>query len=407
MIVVGGTYRELCANPVRHLLRGSGLRAAAALSSSHERPTLHSAVEESAAEEAGYVAGGLGVEAVWTQRSESIRFGYFTPLSAPTIDGRLSRLSHELTSEGETALVFGMVEAPPGSVRVSANRLILDPQQPRDLVALDLNSFHYGELAIVANRAETLALGGGGSLQEAAARLLDQYGAAVVVTKLAARGSLVTTRDDQQPVGPFPTRTVWPIGSGDIFAAAFALYWGQRNYAPLEAAREASRWTAHWCVDPDGEVHLGGDPNEYGALDELGPLDPGDERQAYLAGPFFNLAQRWLVDLVRDSLRDLGGGPFSPFHDVGLGDSDVARRDLEGLRASASMLALLDGADAGTLFEAGYATAIGIPVVGYAETPDPEGWKMLEGTGAELHDDLSTASYRAVWAGMGMTLEPS
>jgi ATP-dependent protease HslVU (ClpYQ) peptidase subunit len=401
MIVVGGTYREECANPLTRLLRGSGLRAAAALNSSEIHATLYSAIEEAAADEAKYVAGGLEVEDSWHARTESVRFGYFTPLSAPTIDGRLSKLAGSLVADDSTVLVFGMVEASEGQIRVGSRSLILDPQQPRDLVELDMSGLACDQLAIVANAAETVALGGGNTIREAADKLRDRYKADVVVTKRAAMGCLVTTEGSQIAVGPFPTHRVWPIGSGDIFAAAFALFWGELRATPEEAARAASLWTAHWCANPDRDLRIEGDPKQHGVLVEL---DPGPQPNTYLAGPFFNLSQRWLVELVRESLLHLGATTFSPFHDVGRGGSDVARQDLEGLEESTSMLALLDGADAGTLFEAGYATAKRIPVVGYAENPDPEGWKMLEGTGAELHQDLTTAAYRAIWAGMGMGL---
>ncbi len=91
---------------------------------------------------------------------------------------------------------------------------------------------------------------------------------------------------------------------------------------------------------------------------------------------------------------------FSPAHDVGAGGDEVARTDLDGLEGCQSMLALLDGDDPGTIFEAGWARSRDLPVVGFAEHPDAEGSKMLRGTGAEIHEDLATAVYRAIWAGM-------
>jgi hypothetical protein len=44
--------------------------------------------------------------------------------------------------------------------------------------------------------------------------------------------------------------------------------------------------------------------------------------------------------------------------------------------------------------------------VGYTEQPNPEASKMLLGTGAELHEDISTAIYRSIWAAMGMPPAP-
>ena len=65
------------------------------------------------------------------------------------------------------------------------------------------------------------------------------------------------------------------------------------------------------------------------------------------------------------------------------------------------MLALLDGADAGTLYEVGYARHMGLPVVGFAECPTAHEWTMLRGTDCEVHSDLATALYRSIWAAGG------
>ena len=115
----------------------------------------------------------------------------------------------------------------------------------------------------------------------------------------------------------------------------------------------------------------------------------------YLAGPFFNLQQRWLIDVVKDALWP---GVWSPSHEVGPGGIEVAQADLDGLELCDSVLALLDDNDPGTVFETGYATKIGIPVVVYADKLDDEGGKMLLGSGSDHSADLSTAVYKAQWA---------
>jgi nucleoside 2-deoxyribosyltransferase len=84
----------------------------------------------------------------------------------------------------------------------------------------------------------------------------------------------------------------------------------------------------------------------------------------------------------------------------------VARADIEGLRTCSSVLALLDGSDFGTVFETGWAECAHIPVVGYATKPDEEGTKMLTGLSGELHNDLSTAVYRAAWRALGAPALP-
>jgi nucleoside 2-deoxyribosyltransferase len=92
---------------------------------------------------------------------------------------------------------------------------------------------------------------------------------------------------------------------------------------------------------------------------------------------------------------------FSPYHDVGIGAAeDVVPQDIEALDECQAVLAIVDGADAGTLFEVGYARAKGIRVIAIAENESAEPLKMLRGTGCEVHSDLTTAVYRAAWAAM-------
>jgi len=122
----------------------------------------------------------------------------------------------------------------------------------------------------------------------------------------------------------------------------------------------------------------------------------------YLAGPFFTAAELWLVEQVRDTLVTLGVDVFSPFHDIGPGGLEVAKKDIEGLEQCDAVLALLDNGDTGTVFEVGWAVRHDLPIVGYASVLDQEVTKMMAGTSVELHRDLSTACYRAAWAGMGL-----
>jgi nucleoside 2-deoxyribosyltransferase len=394
VIVVGGTYRERCTDPPFESLRGSGFRAAASVRASTD-VKLISTIDDRQREEADLVAAGLGLEVDWVGRSEPVRFTYFTPVSPPEIDGRMATASDSITATAGVVLVFGMIEIPFKEITISADRVVIDPQQPRDLVDLDLATIHAKERAIVANSSETKALGGSQDVLTAAKSLRERYGAAVVVTKLAARGALVTTRARQEKIGPFPTKTVWPVGSGDVFAAAFTYAWGEQSLDAVEATRVASRAAAGWCSSRRDDYEIG-----LARELDLEELDPSKEARVYLASPFVTLSQRWLVHLARDVLRGLGAKVFSPFHDVGAGGIEVAEQDLVGLRECSSILAAIDGSDPGTVFEAGYATALGIPVVCYAEQRETDVWKMLAGTGAEFHADFSSALYRATWTGM-------
>jgi hypothetical protein len=395
VIIVGGTYEEICHDPPTSDLIGSGQRAAVALSSLlGDELALVTAVDESNQVEAETLAGGAGIEVEMHERSEPVGFVYATPLSAPLINGPNAQ-ADEISVEGDLALVFGMLEA---EQRLSAKTLVFDPQQPQDLTPLKQEKIDADHLAIVANMAETRALSGMRIPEDAGARLRETLDAEVVVTKAGARGALVTTNEHQEWIGPYPTPSVWPIGSGDVFAAGFAWAWGTQSASPVEAARVGSKAAAHWCMSQRLDLPATAFVEPPSA--ELA-IQQG---RVYLAAPFFNVSERWLVGLARESMRGLGGSVFSPLHDVGVG-TDIARQDLDGLEDCSAVLALLDHNDPGTLFEVGWARSREIPVIAFGEQMHPEAAKMLRGTGVEVCPELASAVYRALWASMGAKLD--
>ena len=105
------------------------------------------------------------------------------------------------------------------------------------------------------------------------------------------------------------------------------------------------------------------------------------------------------MEEARKCLLEMGVGVFSPLHDVGRGPAhEITKADLEGLEDCDAVLAILNGGDAGTIFEIGYAVAKGTPVVALAQNVRPEDLKMPEGSGCFIADDFVTAIYHAVWA---------
>ncbi|MDP1807909.1 MAG: PfkB family carbohydrate kinase, partial [Acidimicrobiales bacterium] len=236
-------------------------------------------------------------------------------------------------------------------------------------------------------------LGGGLPVAEATRAVLGASRSDVVIAKLGAVGALVLTADRQERVGPVPTDTVWPIGSGDAFSAGFAWAWAAKGADPVEAAEVGSATAAAWCSTRTMPVAVE-------AMAAKPPPAPKPVR-VYLAGPFFDVAQRWLVELSATALRQLGAEVFSPFHEVGVGVPDAAAQDLDGLRSGDVVLALLDGADPGTVFEVGWASRARIPVISYCERCSEEDLTMIAGSGAQVFSDLSSAVYAAAWAGRG------
>lgn len=403
MIVVGGTYVEICDCPADRTIAGSGLRAAGALSAIGD-VVLHTAVDADLREEAEIVAGGLGVPFHAVPRDQRVSFRYFTPLSSPTIDGPAAVHDEPLNGDDDTVLAFGMIER--GPRRIRCRNFVLDPQRPRDLAGVSLEGIVADRVALVCNRAEVRAIGRSDDLVEAARSAGTSLNADVVVVKRGAVGCTVVEVGSVTHIGPRPTETVWPIGSGDVFAAAFAQAWGGGvdSRTAAEVGSAAAGW---WCGTRNATVPAGILAGGADVLATVGPALPlVDGPTVYLAGPFFCLAERWQVETARDSLAGLGADAFSPFHDVGSGGDEVAVADLDGLGSAGSVLALVDGFDAGTLYECGWARRAGIPVVAFGADAGAEGAKMLVGAGAELHADFASAVYRSVWAAMGAPLTP-
>ena len=323
-----------------------------------------------------------------TPRSGPLSFHYLTPLSRTTMRGK-TKPTAQIEAQGEHIVAFGMVEA---DLKVTGDWVVLDPQTPTTYEEA-LRGVTAEHLALVLNAKEARAMSGELDVNTAAAQILHKSGAAVVVTKLGARGALVTTSDYQTEIGPHPTRRVMPIGTGDVFVASFAWAWMHQGFDPIEAARVGSRATAFWAMNQTVPV-----PRSV-LKDGLGlpaPLIPG-ESKVYLAGPFFTVADRWLIDLVWGALNELGATVFSPFHDVGVESESIATEDLRGLRSCDTVLALLDAWDPGTLFECGWAASESIPVIAYASELDERHLTMLEGTGADAYSDLSAAVYNSIW----------
>jgi hypothetical protein len=392
VLVVGGTYRELCARPSRDEMFGSGLRAAAAVAALDPDVELVSAIDADSKLAASIVAHEHGVRTRFVSRNEPVEFSYFTPLSSPSISGRLARLAEPIEAVTDSALVFGMVEA--GSINVKADRLVFDPQRPRELTSLELEGLIADRTAIILNRVEASAVTGGMAPPEAARSISELYRAEVVVVKRGAQGAVVYHEGKVTEVGVFPTLSVFPIGSGDAFAAGFAWAWMVKNVEPVLAARIGSLSAAIWC----GTETLPLPPSVADLQTDLVELPP-KEVQVYLAGPFFTVAEEWLIQLARDAIRATGSKVFSPLHDIGRHGDDIASRDLDGLRSSDSVLAMLDGADTGTWFEVGWARREGKPVVAYCDPTAKKELVMAQGTGVEVVSDLPTAVYRSIWAG--------
>ncbi|MCU7804258.1 MAG: nucleoside 2-deoxyribosyltransferase [Candidatus Thiodiazotropha sp. (ex Lucinoma borealis)] len=398
MRIVGGIYRERSIFPEDDVIYGSGGRAAAALSLMNPNITLTSFVGENRRHDIEYhVKERWNIDLDAYPVPEIVSFTYYHGLSAPII--RPTQLPvvdvPEIRVSDDVVLQFGMLE---GGAVINGVKVIYDPQNPERPERFDTNGSTAQELAYVVNRGEAYKLTGHEDVAQAAKLLLGQPNVAVVVIKSGAEGAEVFTAASSTHVGAYATNTIWSIGSGDVFAAVFAHFWGTENISPAEAAQYASKGAALYCGQkqiPLSRDALVGVDFAYPLLE---PSRKPSDATIYLAGPFFTMSQLWLVEEARIALLHAGFNVFSPYHDVGIGDADkVVPADIKGIEDADVIFALCDGLDAGTLFEIGYAVKKGLPVVAFGEQTSDEAMKMLYGTNCKVFRDFTSAIYHAQW----------
>lgn len=405
IVVVGGAYGEECAYPRKKIYRGSGGRASAFLSSIGVNTDFHTYLGKDLLPTFKEISRSFGFALIIEEKDSDIWFRYRHPLSKPTILNPLSSIKANKKIETKQALVFGTLEERP---RVVADKVVYDPQNGYKSEMFEANGSQAKELALLVSYSEGKALTGKTSPKDMADSLISNDNMSVVIIKCGPQGALVKTKEKEGWVKPFVTRRVYKIGSGDIFSAAFAYSWLIKDSDPFIAAWFASKATATYVESGSDRFSyeqidlLEIDANK--AHDEFKKYTPREipDTQIYLAGPFFNTSQQWLIEEARDILTEMGFNVFSPIHEIGIGPvNDVASEDITALEDSGIVFALLDGMDAGTLFEVGYARAKNIPVVAVAETAHEKDLTMIIGSGCEVSNDFSTGVYALCWHLMG------
>jgi nucleoside 2-deoxyribosyltransferase len=393
--VVGGTYLELCPERKWFELFGSGLRASHALKRLKTRVHFHTFA--GANQKNVLLARSDNITLHPTDTRRTIGFNYLHTISRPSMEPvnyiRYCMAKPRVIELSEDKILrFGMVE---GSAKVDGKMVTYDPQTADGPQSFHANGSRAERLAVVANQREAEQMTRA-SRPEAACKALLRGGAEVAVVKCGPDGCLVGTARGVVRVPAYLSRRTWPIGSGDVFSAIFAHGWMEEERGPVEAADRASRGTSYFVEAGEFPTE---DDLQKKKFKPLKRLPWKKQKKVYLAGPFFNLAQRWLIEEFRNALLDAKVKVFSPLHDVGRGEAKVVYGpDMKGLKESGVVLACLDGLDPGTIYEIGYAHSLKAKVICFVSSERPEDLKMIEGGGSEMTNDFATAVYLTVWA---------
>ena len=228
-----------------------------------------------------------------------IAFAYLHPLSHPGVAlGRPDVVSEEpINCHGNVILRFGMLE---GDAVVHGDRVIYDPQTTDKVPCFKENGSTARCLAIVLNARELQVHTRNATMQNAAESIMFGSDADVAVVKCGVKGAAVVQKGkDLCWVPAFRTPEVFKIGSGDVFSAAFAHYWGVEGRPAVDAAILASRSTSAYCASRELPIPI------ESALPQFPPTNRKDRTQICIVGAKNTLANHWLIEEASWCLKQL------------------------------------------------------------------------------------------------------
>lgn len=113
--------------------------------------------------------------------------------------------------------------------------------------------------------------------------------------------------------------------------------------------------------------------------------------KVYIASPFFNEEQLERVEFIEKTLNSYNFDYFSPRRDTYVkpdstyAERQIAFRDnLRGIEDADFIIAVTDGKDVGTMFEAGYAFNECTPILYFAETLGDKPFNLMLAMSADV-----------------------
>lgn len=231
-----------------------------------------------------------------------------------------------------------------------------------------LDVFQFVDI-IFTNRDAILSLTESRELSESIIRVREHY-KGILIVKMGLAGSYAIDSNNQcYHIPAFLSDFQVTVGAGDAFnSGVIASLMSNASLcdAVTHGARVASIVIEKLELDPSKDLanSLTLPRSSVG----IRPTEPAP--LIYVAGHFHSSPLRFMLEGIAAALEKAGFRTFLPHRDVGVVNSHgvtaetAFKSDLEGLRASSGVVALLDGANrGGTYFELGYADALNIPLI--------------------------------------------
>ena len=294
MEIVGGFYREMSLVPEIDQMFGSGGRAAATLSEITSDVILHTYTDNDS--DIAEFEKKYAIKVKKYRRDDPISFSYFRPLSTPHIS-KSENFQPSIKVSGEVVLRFGLIE---GDAVVDANRVVFDPQTWKQKAIYSINGSKANNLVIVLNELELAHSTSANNLIAQAQELLELNKAEAIVVKRGVKGCIVLEKNGNNfSIPSYLSNKVTKIGTGDVFSAIFAFYWGVKKERPSLSAELASKSVACFCES--GGVDL-----DYQKIDKLIPINFESFQPVTIFADQTGLGKRYILEEAKYLLLQFG-----------------------------------------------------------------------------------------------------
>ncbi len=390
--IIGGTYREINYDDILLEIYGSGFRACKFLLENKCNVDFHTSGNIDAMKylnENKKVYNNFNFDCIHSE--QLITFKYSFALDNPTIFPNILNLkkTKDIKVVKENIICFGMLET---DFSVRGEKVVYDPQtavKPKKFSEIGIAN----ELVYIVNWNEAKSISSCDEINKIKEFFFEEEKVTALIIKKGPSGAKLFYDDKEYNIPSYITQNVNKIGSGDIFTGSFGYYWMHKNLSIEECAILASKSTSLYC---DKKAYIDTTDFEYDYTGFNG--NHIENKQVYLAAPFFSLAELILIDKIRNAFLEFGVKVFSPFHDIGMGDDEtIAKKDLEGIQNSDIIFFVFDNLDSGTLIESGYSLALNKKIIGYRRTGNKSDLLMLKPGNFNVFNNLTTSIYNTIW----------
>ncbi|MBO8172979.1 MAG: nucleoside 2-deoxyribosyltransferase [Bacillaceae bacterium] len=298
---------------------------------------------------------------------------YEVKKSTPLIDVKIGiEYNPQLSDECEGILVFPVDHSLPEDLCKQACEknipVFLDPKPNSKSIHDARKILEYVSVLLV-NEEEVLLLTQANTLENAIEKLIHM-GPKYIIVKRGYKGCILVNEGKTIHIPAYKSNVKCTLGSGDVFGGALAatfLRTRDIEYSTRLASCVAANFIENFTIENIiNRVAVEEDMDRREIV-----VSGNSDKSVYLAGPFFSKQEEDWVKLITNRIENCGFKVLSPLRENGIIKKDtpmderknIFDKDLDLIRQSDVVVALLDHNDPGTCFEVGFAYERGIPII--------------------------------------------